>query len=234
MALVFQQIRPEYCDADEVLDFVRKMPIDLHEMYNQMMDQIIQLSKQKNRSACLCKEVLLIAVNSYRPLQLSEMMKLAALPKLADTQKIIQLCGLLSLREEDTVIYFVHQSVKDYLIQHAKPEITSQLFPDGNGRGCQTIMLRSLESMEQIVKRDIYKLQQPGFCITDVRPPSPDPLAPIRYACIYWVDHLCGMGSHSGIFLHDNGRADAFLREHLLHWLVALSLIRSVSSSVSR
>jgi len=38
VALVFQQIRPEYCDADEVLDFVRQMPVGLHEMYNQMMD----------------------------------------------------------------------------------------------------------------------------------------------------------------------------------------------------
>ncbi|ODM23012.1 hypothetical protein SI65_00601 [Aspergillus cristatus] len=210
VALIFQQIQPEHCDADEVLDFVRKMPVGLHEMYNQMMDRIIQLSKQKDRSACLCKEVLLVAVNSYRPLQLSEMVTLAALPKFADTQKIIQLCGLLSLREEDTVIYFVHQSAKDYLIQHAKPEITFQLFPTGYGKGHQTIMSRSLESMERILKRDIYKLQHPGFCITDVHPLSPDPLAPIRY-----------------------GNVDGFLRKHLLHWLEALSLIKSMSSSVS-
>ena len=233
VALVFQQIRPEYCDADEVLDFVRKMPVGLHEMYNQMMDQIIQLSKQKNRSACLCKEVLLIAVNSYRPLQLSEMVTLAALPKFADTRKIIQLCGLLSLREEDTIIYFVHQSAKDYLIQQAKPEITSQLFPGRYGKGHQMIMSRSLEFMEQILKRDLYKLQHPGFCITDVHPPSPDPLASIQYACVYWVDHLHEMGSHSRVFLHDNGMVDAFLRKHLLHWLEALSLIKSLSSSVS-
>jgi len=72
--------------------------------------------------------VLLIAVNTYRPLHLSEMVTLAALLKFAVPWKVIQLCGLLSLREEDTVIYFVHQSAKDYLIQHAKPEIISQLF----------------------------------------------------------------------------------------------------------
>ena len=95
------------------------------------------------------------------------------------------------------------------------------------------IMSRSLESMERILRRDIYKLQHPGFCITDVHPPSPDPLASIRYACVYWVDHLHEMGSHSGMFLHDNGMVDAFLREHLLHWLEALSLIKSMSSSVS-
>lgn len=185
--------------------------------------------------------MLLIAVNTYRPLHLSEMVTLAALPKFAVPWKVIQLCGLLSLREEDTVIYFVHQSAKDYLIQHAKPEIISQLFPDGCVKGHHTILSRSLESMSQILKRDIYKLKHPGFSIIDVHPPSPDPLAPIRYACVHWVDHLKywvnhlheTRSSHSGIFLHDNGIVDIFLREHLLHWLETLSLIKSMSSSVS-
>lgn len=225
VALVFQQIQARDCDADEVLDFVYKMPVGLHELYNQMMDRIIQLSQQQNRYACFCREVLLIAVNSYRPLQLSEMVTLAALPKFADTRKIIQLCGLLSLKEEETTIYFVHQSAKDYLIEHAKPEIISQIFPDGCRKGHQRIMSQSIESMSQILKRDIHSLQH----LKDVHTPS---LAPIRYACVYWVDHLHEMGPHSEMFLHDTGMVDVFLREHLLHWLEALSLIKSMSSSV--
>ncbi|EYE91369.1 uncharacterized protein EURHEDRAFT_518395 [Aspergillus ruber CBS 135680] len=225
VALVFQQIQARDCDADEVLDFVYKMPVGLHELYNQMMDRIIQLSQQQNRYACFCREVLLIAVNSYRPLQLSEMVTLAALPKFADTRKIIQLCGLLSLKEEEATIYFVHQSAKDYLIEHAKPEIISQIFPDGCRKGHQRIMSQSIESMSQILKRDIHSLQH----LKDVHTPS---LAPIRYACVYWVDHLHEMGPHSEMFLHDTGMVDVFLREHLLHWLEALSLIKSMSSSV--
>lgn len=225
VALVFQQIQARDCDADEVLDFVYKMPVGLHELYNQMMDRIIQLSQQQNRYACFCRKVLLIAVNSYRPLQLSEMVTLAALPKFADTRKIIQLCGLLSLKEEETTIYFVHQSAKDYLIEHAKPEIISQIFPDGCRKGHQRIMSQSIESMSQILKRDIHSLQH----LKDVHTPS---LAPIRYACVYWVDHLHEMGPHSEMFLHDTGMVDVFLREHLLHWLEALSLIKSMSSSV--
>lgn len=95
------------------------------------------------------------------------------------------------------------------------------------------IISQSLKSMSQILKRDIYSLQHPGFCITDVHPQLEDPLAQIRYACVYWVDHLHELGSHSGMFLHDNEMVDAFLREHFLHWLGALSLIKSMSSSVS-
>src|SRR5699024_10021975 len=126
VALVFQQIRAKDCDADEVLDFVCQMHVGLHDIYDRMMKQILQ---QQDRYSQYCREVLLIAVNSYRPLQTSEMVTLAAIPKFAVPRKIIQLCGLLSIREEDTTINFVHQSAKDYLIEHAKPEITSQLFP---------------------------------------------------------------------------------------------------------
>ncbi|ODM17235.1 hypothetical protein SI65_06910 [Aspergillus cristatus] len=230
VALVFQQIEEHHYDAYQVLDFVRKTPAGLHDIYEKMMDRIIQ---QQDSYSFYCKEVLLIAVNSYRPLRLSEMVTLAALPELAFPRKVIQLCGLLSLREEDTVIYFVHQSAKDYLIEHAKPEIISQLFPVGYRKGHQSIFSRSLESMSQILRRDIYTLRHPGFCITDVNPLSPDPLAAIRYGCVYWADHLHELGAHSGIFLHDNGMVDAFLREHLLHWLEALSLIKSMSNSVS-
>ena len=183
VALVFQQIQVKDCDADEVLDFVCQMPVGLHDIYNRMMKQILQ---QQDRYSHYCREVLLIAVNSYRPLRISEMVTLAALPKFAVPRKIIQLCGLLSIREEDTTINFVHQSAKDYLIEHAKSEIMSLLFPDGYTKGHQTIMSRSLESMSQILRRNIYTLEHPGCCITDVYPQSPDPLAPIRYGCVYW------------------------------------------------
>ena len=87
-------------------------------------------------------------------------------------------------------------------------------------------MSQLLESMDRVLKRDIYKSQHPGFCIADVHPPSPDTLAPIRYGCVYWVDHLHEMEtSHHGISLDDSRNVDGFLRKHLLHWLEALSLI---------
>lgn len=205
VALVFEQIRVSDCDASEIPEFVHKMPVGLHGIYNKMMRQIIQ---RQDRYSNYCKEVLLIAVNSYRQLQLFEMAKLAALPKLASYQKVIQLCGLLSLREEDTVIYFVHQSAKDYLIQYVNADIISQLFPDGCAKGHLTILSR-------VLRRDIYKLEHPGFCIADVHPPLKDPLASIQYACVYWVDHLHEMGSHNGILLHDNGTVDDVVKKHL-------------------
>ena len=230
VALVFQQIDPNKCEVDKVFEFVRKMPVGLHEMYNRMMEQIIQ---QQGNYSDYCKKVLLVAVNSYRPLRSSEMKTLADLSKYVVLRDVIQLCGILSFREEDEVIYFVHQSAKDYLIHHAKPEIMSQIFANGCMDGHRQILSQSLKSMSNTLKRDVYDLSLPGFCAADVHPPSPDPLAKIRYACMYWVDHLHEMGaSNYENFLHDNKDVDKFLRKHLLHWLEALSLMKNIPSGM--
>jgi hypothetical protein len=50
----------------------------------------------------------------------------------------------------------------------------------------------------------------------------------IQYACYYWVEHL----QKSKIKLDDHSKVYLFLREHFLHWLEALSLMRSMSSAV--
>lgn len=227
---MFKQIEETDCGADMVLEFVRKMPPGLDEMYDRMMRQIIE---RKDGYSQHCKRVLLTAVNSYRPLRLSELVTLAALPKLAVPQNIVRLCGLLTIREDDKVVYFVHQSAKDYLTDHAKPEILSEIFPDGCAEGHRTIVSRSLESMSQNLRRDIYNLQHPGFSTAEVRTPYPDPLASIRYACVYWVDHLCEIeNGHDRVGLCDNGTIDVFLKKHFLHWLEALSLIGKTSEGV--
>jgi hypothetical protein len=87
--------------------------------------------------------------------------------------------------------------------------------------------------MDKALQRDIYSLQHPGYSIEKAKHPNPDPLAPIRYACVYWVDHLCEIkSSHDEVGLYDNGTIDAFLRKHFLHWLEALSLIKGISDGV--
>jgi hypothetical protein len=127
--------------------------------------------------------------------------------------EIIGLCGsFLTLRER--TISFVHQSAKDYLVKHASAEI----FLDGRTEEQQRIVSRSIEAMDKALQRDVYGLRHPGCSIDKVEHPDPDPLAPIRYACVYWVDHLCKIkSSYDEVGLYDNGTIDVFLRKHLLH-----------------
>jgi hypothetical protein len=85
-------------------------------------------------------------------------------PNLSDDSEslyeVIGLCGsFLTIREH--VVYFVHQSVREYLIEHAESEI----FPDGHAEGHRKIVSRSLEAMSTTLRKDIYSLQDPGCSI---------------------------------------------------------------------
>src|SRR5262249_51961486 len=65
-------------------------------------------------------------------------------------------------------------------------------------------------------------------------PRPSDPLIHIRYACIHWIDHLSEIDSslHNHVGLYD-GEFHKFLQKHFLHWLEALSLMRSMSVGVA-
>jgi hypothetical protein len=216
VALVFKQI--EECGADKVLERVQQMPSGLYSMYAQMMRHVNELD-----DAADCKRVLLTVVSTYRPLHLSELATLAELSDLAVHQDIVRHCGLLTIKEDDDIVYFVHQSAKDYLIQDSNSDVMSNIFPSGYAEGHHTIVSRSLESMTHNLRRDIYNLQYPGCSIDKVEHLDPNPLTPIRYNCVYWVDHLCEIkSSHDEVGLYDNGMIDVFLRMHFLHWLEAL------------
>ena len=96
-----------------------------------------------------------------------------------------------------------------------------------------TIFSRSREIMSRTLRRDIYGLHSPGFLIDKVKQPDRDPLSAASYSCVYWVDHLCNIKTgHDEIGLGDNGIFHVFLKEHFLHWMEALSLLKSISSSI--
>jgi len=228
VALVFRQIKG--CGADEALEIVRQIPSGLDDIYAQMICQITKLDAKDSQR---CKRVLLTIVNAYRPLHLSELVALAELPELAVHEKIVRRCGLLTIKEDDDIVYFVHQSAKDYLIKGPNSDLLTKIFPDGYAEGQHTMVSRSLDAMSMTLQRDIYNLQHPGFSIKEIKSPDLDPLAPIRYACVYWIDHLCEIKSgHNRVGLCDNGTIDVFLQEHFLHWLEALSLLKRMSEGV--
>lgn len=89
-----------------------------------------------------------------------------------------------------------------------------------------------LSCMSKDLKRNIYALEYPGFPISDVKLRSPEPLKPIRYACENRVNHL-GEISQNRVDLSDNSAVHGFIKEHFLHWLEALSLMKSISIGVT-
>ncbi|EPS29057.1 hypothetical protein PDE_04004 [Penicillium oxalicum 114-2] len=212
-----------------VLKKLKELPPGLDALYGRMIDQV-----RKSEDAELCKRILAVMSVVYRPIALPELTALVGRPDdLSDDEEvlleIIATCGsFLTLHEN--VIVFVHQSAKDFLLGMAQGE----LFPkDREAEHC-AIFSRSLQSLFKTLRRNIFDMEIVGMAIEEVTQPSPDPLAAVKYACLYWVDHLRA-GWCDDDENHDSRNGEylcSFLRQKYLHWLEALSILRSLSQGI--
>ncbi len=180
-----------------------------------------------------CLAILSTASVVYRPLYLKELVATAGLPEehfgdLQSLNGLVDLCAsFLTVRAER--IYFVHQSAKDYFTVG-----TRSLFPSGQVHEHYNIVRRSIQLMSKTLKRDICNLWIPGALLDELSGVDQAPLAHIRYACCYWVDHLRQVTQFQQyqVIICDNRDVHSFLQEHLLHWLEALSLMRNMAGAV--
>ncbi|KAF9775895.1 hypothetical protein IL306_005973 [Fusarium sp. DS 682] len=229
VALVCQELADPKVRKRHTLNTLKSFPPGLDSLYDRMIGHI-----GDSKDVDLCKEVLAIASVVYRPITLDELKVLVeSFEDLDqdDLEEIIRSCGsFLTLREG--VIYFVHQSAKDFLLNKA----SDQILPSGAAHQHHAIFARSLEALSETLERDVYELGVPGLPIDQVSPPNPDPLASIRYSCVFWVGHLGD--SEPLVRMRDKDLQDAvtvhdFLRKKYLYWLESLSLLRSMSEGVT-
>ena len=203
-------------------------PPGLDSLYGRMMAQINKLN-----DAQLCKRIIALAAVAYRPMLLVELALLIDIPEnlsndLDALREIVGLCGSFLTVQDDTV-YFVHQSATDFLVE----KVSHQIFVSGPEEVHHTIFSKSLQVMDKTLQRNVYNLRRPGFPISQVKPPSPDPLAAAKYSCIYWVKHLVeSLKSIKHEDTQDDGKVEVFLRNKYLYWLEALSLLGRMSDGV--
>ena len=213
-------------DAEELS---KAFPPGLDLPYKRMLDDICT-----SKHAQLCKSILAIISVVRQRITLAELATFVDMPARSSSNykvlvEIIGLCGsFLTLRER--TISFVHQSAKDFLVEKAYSEI----YPSGIRRTHHTIFSRSVQVMSDKLRRDIYGLGTPGIHSDQVRQPNSDPLSPVKYPCVYWIDHLldCDPTKNAINNLQDGGSVDMFLRRSYLYWLEALSLYRSMSEGM--
>ena len=130
----------------------------------------------------------------------------------------------------------IHKSAKDYLEKY------QDKLHGGSFKAHADIIIRSIHSMstlkrssseELVLQRDIYDLADWWIMSKDITPPDLDPLAPIQYSCIFWLDHLCDPikeNPESCTELYDIGLK--FWKQHFLHWVESLSLLHSLSDGI--
>jgi hypothetical protein len=227
VALVYDNLKnvPRW----KTLAKLNEFPPGLDSLYQRMISQIYN-----SDDTDLCKQILTIMSTVYRPITLTEITSFVeTLEDMTDDHEslaaIIGLCGsFLALRE--STIYFVHQSAKDFLLKEASNDI----FPSGIEDVHCTIFLRSLQVMSKTLQRDVYSLSAPGISIDEVKQPVPDPLAAVRYSCLYWVNHLldCNTTGNANNDLKDGGSVYSFLCQSFLYWLEALSLMKSLPDGI--
>ncbi|KAF1965715.1 HET-R [Bimuria novae-zelandiae CBS 107.79] len=232
VSLVIKELKEAM--AWEALQILEEVPTDLKDVYRRMIQQIKRLRRQYPG---MCRQVLSTVLATYRPLHLQELHVLSGLPTQVQnvnqaTATIVRMCGsFLTIREDS--VYIIHQSARDFLSEEARHD----LVPRGIGSVHQCIFYRSLQLMSTTLRRDIYSLRTLGYPAEQIEPPDPDPLAALRYPCIYWIDHLCewnhGSSAEDQVDLQDRGAIDSFLRQRYLYWLEALSLCQSMSKGVA-
>ncbi|KLU83127.1 hypothetical protein MAPG_02192 [Magnaporthiopsis poae ATCC 64411] len=208
---------------------LKAFPPELDALYERMVKQIFASDDAK-----LCRQILRVALAVYRPVRLRELLSLVESPHefphdTDSLREIVELCGSFLTVGED-VVYFVHQSGKDFLMSRVSDEI----FPGGVENEHHVIATQSVRAMSATLRQNIYKLPSPGFSVGDVETPDPDPLQPVGYACVYWVDHVAnGPARQDRQGLQDRGLIHEFLEQHFLHWLEALSLLGSLDAGIA-
>lgn len=234
VSLVFQELDRKnsklkwVVNGPKALSIVGKIPSGLSELYNRMMARI---EKEQEDEQKHCKAVLVATLLAFRPVSLSELSVLVGLQPENDPETVVNNCGSF-LTINDETVSLVHKSAQDYLLENY-PRLQPAGAAHGVSQGHADIGRRSIDAMSSRLKQNMYNLPF-GFKPKDMKPPdcNRDALAPIRYSCVFWVDHLCfqnGESPEGKRVLADNGEVFAFLKHRFLRWLESLSLLGMLS-----
>ncbi|RDW76816.1 uncharacterized protein DSM5745_06808 [Aspergillus mulundensis] len=218
------------------LSVLDEMPPGLHGIFTTILRRIQSLPRE---DPTLCREILSAVALSYRPLTVSELPLLCDLPESIrgnpeNLKRLLSMCGSLLHLQGDS-LHFVHLSAKEYLTKNA----SSTIFPRGLLAAHHGMFSRSIQAMESHkgLRKNIYNLQSLAPLGGRIIAPSPNPLQPLRYSCVYWVDHFCDACPLEGQTSPDlKGDCDAvkdFLNQKFLHWFEAINLIGALSHALS-
>jgi Cdc6-like AAA superfamily ATPase len=228
VSLVCEELGKPDVMSHHTLDILKSFPAGLGKLYERMVETLNQ-----SRDRDLCKATLGVVGVAYRPLSLAELgASDSRLNGLAGNtgalSNIVRCCGsFLAIR--DGTIYTVHQSVKDFL------RTSREVMASGVAQQHYNVFLSSVQMMQKGLHRDLYRLNDPGVLIDEIKVPESHPLLSLGYACVHWADHF-----HDGYLQEPRSeRVSAFallgtfFREKYLYWLEAMILLRCASEAVT-
>jgi hypothetical protein len=185
--------------------------------------------QEKERFFKMLREALGVIVLLFSPLPRASLARLLHKPE----EKIRAMLGhlhsiLYIAKDPSRPVRLHHPSLRDFLLNRQR--CRDPLLWVDEKKAHEALANHCIQLMSEELKRNICGLDTPGaeaikipfhkieYCLP----------AELQYACEYWIDHL----QRSDAQFNDGSRLHYFLREHLLHWLEALSLIRRITQGV--
>lgn len=165
----------------------------------------------------------------FSPLPSSSLAELLHIKEMEVKQTLLGLQSILDIpKDPSRPIRLHHPSLRDFLISPQKRR--NEHFRVEENKVHKMLASHCIQLMSNKLQRDICGLGDPGARVVQVLHEKIACCLPaeLQYACRYWVDHL----QRSGYQQCDSGEVHCFLKHHLLHWMEALSLCKSMSEGV--
>ncbi|GAP84539.1 putative NACHT and WD40 domain protein [Rosellinia necatrix] len=198
------------------------MPPWLSELYEHMMGRIEKSVKLEPSD---CKKVLKAVFLAFRPLSVFELSTLTGLEH-DIIQDAVEECGSFVIITNQ-IVNLIHQSAKDYL----KDKYGPKRDPDWVALEHANLIEYSIDAISSL-EWNIYQLEF-NTNPKDMAPLDPDPLAALRYPCVFWIAHLAASKHEQPSSFKDVMiLAYKFLKTVFLRWLEILSLLGKVEDGM--
>jgi hypothetical protein len=175
------------------------------------------------------KNLLGSIVTLFSPLSTQSLSKLVNTSQGEVDQTLDDLHAILDIPKDRTCpLRLHHPSFRDFLLN--KERCSDSNFQVDENQAHQTLTDYCIQLMSTSLKQDVCRQEAPGTLVADVESSQIEQYLPpeIRYACLYWVQHL----QKSGAQPYDNDQVYQLLQVHLLHWLEALGWIGKASEGI--
>jgi hypothetical protein len=220
--------RLENVPRDQALTTIQDLPPGLHPFYHRIFNQ---LSDGDSAVVQRCMRLLKVMILAYRPLNVGEVGSVTGLSdEEVTTEALVDRCASL-IKMRGTVIEFVHQSARDYLVGINGQAIFDSHECYGNGE----VALSCLSYLSEQLRINLANLPQPDSTKESIKDKKSNTLAAsMDYAATFWVQHLKGAEQTTFIpkALTEQRKVGTFLRTKLLEWFECLSLLDKLPRAI--
>lgn len=187
----------------------------------------------------LCVQILRATTLAYRPLRLQELGTVVTLPNelqegvdpstFDGSRDLIERCGSFLLLHRD-MIYFVHQSAKDYFDTGAGSEIFT------SGRSLEHISIAQ-KCLDTLIS-DLEVRQFPDPTLIDDRESGGEglqSLSRIAYVCSHWIHHTIesvGQEPHKARLPNDD-KIFNLLDTYFIPWIHSLGSLKEIGTCIT-